>query len=248
MQFHWFIFNFFILTLIISGVIIFILHRTLINSTEGAVKRLNEEIAKANEKQVELSRRIKEADEELAKRRAEADALAQKMISQAEEASKAERDKIIQKARQEGEEIIAKAQGNKENLRQELEKEFEVRVIDHGMGILNNILSQKAKGALDEVLQNEFIENLKNIDMSRISPDINSVEVITLNPIDDKVKSKFNQIIKEKLKRDVSLSNTVNPKIGGGVILKFGSLALDGSIQNLIRENGVTIKEKVMGK
>ena len=37
-------------------------------------------------------------------------------------------------------------------------------------------------------------------------------------------------------------------KIGGGVILKFGSLALDGSVQNLIRESGIESKEKVMGK
>ena len=246
MEFHWIVINFLVLTFIVSGVIIFVLHRTLIAGTESAVNRLNEEIAKANEKQSELSKRLKEADEELAKRRAEADALAAKMISQAEELSKAEREKIINKARQEGEEIIAKAQGSKDKIRQELEKENDIRVITFSMQIINGILSEKAKGSFDEVLTNEFLDNLKGVDMTRISPDIKTAEVVTLNPIDEKTKAKFLQTLKEKLSRDISINASTNPKIGGGVILKFGTLALDGSMQNLIREAGIELTKKTV--
>lgn len=245
MEFHWLIINFLILTFIVSGVIIFFLHRTLISSTEGAVKRLNEEIAKANTKQIELSRKLKEADEELAKRQAEARDLANKMKSDAEAESKAEREKIVAKARAEGEEIIAKAQNTKDKLKQEIEKELDIRVIHYSMEILNTVLSQKAQSVLEDILLNEFLENLQHVDMSKINVEAKSADVITLRPIDDKTKNRVAQVIKDKLKRDIAINAVADPKIGGGVILKFGSLALDGSIQNLIRETGITLQQKI---
>ena len=36
-----------------------------------------------------------------------------------------------------------------------------------------------------------------------------------------------------------------DPEIGGGVILKFGSLTLDGSIKNIIRETGLTMQAQM---
>jgi len=239
------IINFLVLTALVSGVIIFFLHKTLISSTEGAIRRLNDEIAKANAKQDELAKKIKEADEELAKRRMEAKELAEKMRSDAEEESKEEREKIIQKAREEGEEIIAKAKGAESKLREEIKKEFDIKTINYSMDILNSILSENVKDSLDEILINEFIQNLQDVDMTKIRPDINAVEVITLNKINDNTKSRLSQIINEKCNRPINITVSTDLSIGGGVILKFGSMALDGSIKNLIREKGVQLQEEV---
>ena len=239
------IIKFLILTALASGIIVFFLHRTLISSTDGAVKRLNEEIAKANEKQAELTQKIKEADEELAKRREEAKELANKMRTDAEEESKATREKIITKAREESEEIIAKAQNAKEKIREELEKEMDTKAVNFSIQILNDILSEKSKAALDNTLVGEFLEKLEGIDMSRISEDVKSADVITLGEIPSDVKTKMTQIVKKKLNRDIALNASTDPNIGGGVVLKFGSMALDGSVKNLIREAAISIQESI---
>lgn len=240
-----FILKFLVLTAVVSGTIIFFLHRTLISTTEGAVNRLNQEIEKANAKQAELSAKIKQADDELAKRQAEAKKLAEKMKSDAEEQSKAEREKIIGKAREEGEEIIAKAHSATEKIKQEIEKEMEVKIVNYSTDILNDILSEKAKGSLNEVLIDEFLNGLQNVDMSKISPDVKSAELVSLTDVDESIKNRFSQVIKDKLNRDISISAKTDPELGGGVMLKFGSMALDGSLRNLIREKGVAIKEKI---
>ena len=245
MDFLILILQFLILMFIVCGVIIFFLRRTLVTSTEGAVKRLNDEIARANTKQMELTLKLKEADEELAKRQAEARQLADKMRSDAEEASKQERDKIVNKARLEGEEIIAKAQGAKEKIRADLEKEIDLKAINFAVRMLNDVLSEKAKGALDQTLTAEYIESLKNIDMSKISPTINSLEVVTLSPLNENSKSQLAQIIKEKLKRELKIENSIDPQICGGMMLKFGSMALDGSIKNVLRESAIRLSEVV---
>jgi F0F1-type ATP synthase membrane subunit b/b' len=240
--------QFLVLTFFVSGVIIFFLQRTLVSSTEGAVKRLNDEIAKAGAKQAELSNKIKQADEELEKRRIEAKELANKMRTDAEEETKAEREKIITKARTEAEDIITKAQGAKEKLRVELEKEFDMKVLRASSDIITSVFSDKVKGALEATLIADFLGQLKSIDMTRVGPDVTTAEVITVNPMADAVKKDFSTLLKDKLGRDIVIKNTVDQAIGGGAILKFGSMALDGSIQNAVREKTTLMQQTVAAR
>jgi F0F1-type ATP synthase delta subunit len=94
----------------------------------------------------------------------------------------------------------------------------------------------------------EFLEKLKGIDMSRISPDITSVDVVTLEPVAEKIKVQIAAVIKEKIGRSLTVNSSTNQKMGGGLILKFGSMSLDGSIQSLIREKALEIQQQVQSK
>jgi len=53
------------------------------------------------------------------------------------------------------------------------------------------------------------------------------------------------RIVKEKLKRDISVDASTDTNLGGGALLKFGSMTLDGSLKNLIREECTVLTEKV---
>ena len=168
----------------------------------------------------------------------------EKLRQDAEEEMKAERDKIVSKAREEGEDIIAKAQNAKDKIRQEIQAEFDVKLINFCMGILSEVLSENAKGALNEVLISEFISNLEETDMSRIDEKIKSVDVVTVAAIDSKSKEKIVEVITKKMNRKIEVNVVVDPKIGGGVLLKFGSMALDGSIKKIILEKGLALQSK----
>lgn len=237
--------QFVVLMVVICGIIIFFLHQALVKSTDGAVKRLNDEIEKTTRKQSELNRKLKEADEELEKRKAEARALTEKMQSEVEEEAKVERDKIVGKAREESEDIIAKAQGAKEKIKKELEKENDLRMIDYSMKILNEILSSKSRGALDETMIVEYMDSLQTMDMTRIGPEVKVVDVITFNPLSTEIKGKLSKIIESKLGRALTFKEAQDDKLGGGIILKFGSMALDGSIKFRIQEFAGTMKNDI---
>ena len=236
--------QFFILTAIVTGAIIFFLHRFLVASTDGAVKRLNSETETVRTKQGELNRKIKEADEELARRKKEADELTKKMTTEAEETARAERERMVKKAREEGEEIIAKAQRAKDQIRSEIVKEMELKTVDFAVRILNSVISTKARGSLDKQLIAEFMESLEKMDLNQVSVEVDTADVITAVPIDDAAKDKFAKLLKAKFNRDIKINNAVDPVIAGGAVLKFGSLAVDGSLQNMIREAGVAIKQE----
>ncbi len=239
------ILQFLILTAVVSGTIIFFLHRMLIASTDGAVRRLNSETEATRTKQKELNEKIKEADEELAKRKKEAAELAKKMMDEAENKAREEREKLVTKARQEGEEILAKAYGTRDKVRKDVEKEMEMKVIDFAVNILSSVLSERTRGVLEKELVQEFLEGLEKMDMSKIAADVKVLDIVTVNPATDEFKSKVAGIIKTKLQRDVSINATTDPNIVGGVVLKFGSLALDGSLQNFMREKAIAMKQKI---
>lgn len=240
-----FFLQFLVLMAVVTGAIIFFLHRFLVANTDGAVNRLNSETEATRIKQKELNDKIKEADEELAKRKKEADELTRKMINEAETKAREERDKLIAKARQEGEEIIAKAQGTKDKMRQEVHREEAMKVVDLAGSILSSVLSERIRTTLDKELQQEFFEAVEKVDMSKITPDVAVIDIITVHAVDESYKDKIIEIVKAKLQRDVSVNAATDPNLLGGVVLKFGSLALDGSLQNFIREKLISLKQGI---
>ena len=248
MDWKWMILGFIFLMFVVCGGLIMWIKIMLESSATGAVKRLNDEIASINAKQDELAQKLKQADEDLAQRRQEAKELADKMQSEAEESSKEAKEKIVNDARKEAEDIIVKAKNSTEKMREELEKQVDVKSLGFGMKALNSILSDKAKGVLDTVLINEFLEKLKDIDMTRISPDIQEAELVSLGSIDESIKTKFSELIRSKLNRELKVNMTTDAELGGGIILKFGTMALDGSMRNLIRESAAILQEKVEEK
>ena len=44
------------------------------------------------------------------------------------------------------------------------------------------------------------------------------------------------------------LTDTKDPKVCGGIMVKFGTIALDSSMRNLIREKAVALQQKVQEK
>ena len=236
--------KFIILMAVVCVPIILLLRWALLNSTEGAVKRLNVEVEQNRSKQAELNQKIKEADEELAKRKAEANELANKMIAEAEEKAQAEREKMIAKARAEGEEIITKAQGTKDHIRKDLEKEMHLKAVDYAVQILTLILSQDLQKVLNSQLFTEFVDGLKKVDMSRIGPEVGTAEVSTASPLEDQDKEQLTKLLFEKLKRTIKIDFVQDPQVVGGAILKFGNLALDGSLQKRIKEEAIKSKQK----
>lgn len=237
--------KFVILMAVVCVPLILLLRWALLNSTEGAVKRLNGEVEQNRRKQAELNQKIKEAGEELAKRKAEATELADKMIAEAEEQARAEREKMIARARAEGEEIITKAQGTKDQIRKDLEKEMHLKAIDCAIQILTLILSQDVQRALNSHLFTEFFEGLKKVDMSRIGPEVGAAEVITARPLEDREKEQLTKMLLEKLNRTIQVDFLQDQQIVGGVMLKFGNLALDGSLQKRIKEEAIKCKQKI---
>jgi F0F1-type ATP synthase delta subunit len=239
------IIKFLVLTAVVSGLLIFALHRVFISSVDGAKQRLDKEADAARARQAELGQKIKEIDEELARRKQELDAIEKKMKFELEASSSKEKEAILNKARSEGEEVIAKAQASREAIRKEIEKAMELKIVDYASKILSDILSEKARGGLDRQLTAEFVEKLKNVDMTRIGADVMSADLVTMTPADQKLLTDIEAVLQDKLKRKVTLNPKTDQAIVGGVVLQFGSLLLDGSLKSSVRSSAIALKQDI---
>ena len=239
------IIQFLILTVVISGGIIFALYMVLIRTVDGAKQRLDRDAEAARQREAELNQKIKEADAELQRRNKELDMMEKKMRQELEESTTKQKEEMISKARAEAEEIITKAQHAREQIRREVEKTMELKIIDYAAGITTEILSVKVKEALDKYLVAEFIEKLNTVDMSRIGMDIKVADVISATAIPEALLADIAKVFKTKLSRDIKLNPKIDPKAVGGVVLMFESLQLDGSLQNALKESANALKQQV---
>jgi F0F1-type ATP synthase, delta subunit (mitochondrial oligomycin sensitivity protein) len=236
------IIQFLLLTAIISGALIFTLHRVFVSSVEGAKKRLEHDAEAARAREVELNGKIKQADEELATRRKQLDQLEQKMKNELEAEAEKRREELVTKARADAEEIIIKAQSAAEAIRRDIEKQMELKIIDHSVRILANVLTKRAKASLEKDLVEEFIEQLKGMDMSKISLDIKHADVVTSMPLGDADLARISDVVKARIGREIDLSSKVDAGHLAGVIIQFGSLQLDGSLKTALKDAAVVLK------
>jgi len=239
------IIQFLILTVVISGVIIFALYMVLIRTVDGAKQRLDRDAEAARRREAELNQKIKEADIELKRRRKELDVIEKKMRHEMEEEAGKQKEELINKARLEAEDIIVKAQNASEGIRREIEKKMEIKIIDYAAGIITDVLGIQIKGHLDQYLVAEFIDKLRKVDMSRMGADIKAADVISAVVMPEALLTQITQVLKDKLSRDIKLNAKVDSKILGGVVLMFGSLQLDGSLQNALKEATNVLKQQV---
>jgi F-type H+-transporting ATPase subunit b len=230
---------------VICVVILFFLRWMLFKDTEGAMQRLGREAEAARQREAELNQKIKEADAELQRRNKELDVLEKKMRQELEEKAAKEKDEIINKARTEAEEIITKAQNAREQVRREIEKNMEIKIVDYASAITADILSSKVKEVLNKDLIAEFIDKLGTVDMARISADIKTADVISATAIPESLLADIARVFKSKLSREITLNPKVDPQVVGGIVLMFESLQLDGSLQNAIKESANDLKQKV---
>jgi hypothetical protein len=98
-----------------------------------------------------------------------------------------------------------------------------LKTIDRTVEILNKVLSQKTKGAFDHQLMMEFLDSLEEVDPSPVSKDIPVAEIFTAQEMEASLKERMRQIIEKKFSRPIQLNFSVDSKIIGGAILKFGS-------------------------
>ncbi len=236
-----------ILQTIVFGLVLFFLKKILTGDTESVVNRLNESYEEMKKKKEELSRMTGEIEAEYNKRKEEADKVSNEVIDKAKNEANVKKEEIVKEAKKESEALIAKAMGTVDNIRREVSREMYLKTVEFCAELLKGILTQKGSAQIHEVFVNDFIDELKGLDMSKIGPEVQKLDLTSFKALSEKDKKAIEEIASSKLKRKVAISETVNGALLGGVILKFGGLALDGSFEGRIKEVAVEHKKKIEG-
>lgn len=226
--------GFIIIQCIVFLIVFLALRRMMIRGTESAVNRLtlaDEENAK---RLAEAKKKIEELESEYKQKGAD---LLQELEGQREAAKKRieeEKNRVVIKAREEGERIVEAAKSRIEKGDRESEKELHGRAGLLAGRIVREILSDTLKSGLNERLVNELLHEIEGMETGHIPEETGEAEVILSSPLKAEQMKSLKGMLEQKLARRIEIRETVKKEISGGLILKLGSLTVDGSLDNLV--------------
>ncbi len=224
--------------------LIFIMRQFMKGHVSGAVghlHKLNEELAKQQaelkqknaEVQKEYETRMNSLEQELSAKQAEARTEAVKLLEESRARALTDREKIINEAVE-----------TREKMRQEIMAEMEEKAILHSRELISQFFSGELKEMIHEVLVREVFEGLAELDVTQFQFQTDSVQFKAAQPLSAELKAKLQKILKDKMKKEITLKEEVDPSLVAGLTLVFGTLVIDGSLNNRLREAAARLKKE----
>jgi F0F1-type ATP synthase membrane subunit b/b' len=230
--------------IIIFGAVIFFLRKIMLGSTESAVSRLNESYEEVNKKKEELAEKLKKTEEEYQNKKKEAEDIVRKMKDEAEKEIVEKSDSMLKKAHAEAEQIVVDAVAAKDGMREEVKKEEQVKLVDFCQDIISNVFKDSIDD-VDKVLSENFLKDFQGMDNAQLPSGIKEIEVVTRSGCSDAYKPKILENVSSTGSPNIAIKDIKDESILAGLILRFGSLVLDGSLIGKIKDASTGLKARI---
>ncbi len=242
------IIGFVLAQILILGVVITLLRRLIFSDTNSAINRLTKLDNMNREKEKLLARKLEQAQKQIDEQKQVIQDEEQRIKAEARRAANQLHEDIIRKAKEEGDDIIRKAQATKEQIRTDAMIEAEGKMIDICAEILNKTLTTVVQAQMNEKLVEEFIAELEKADLTKINSDVNEIEIISSMPVAVHDQEKIKTLLQAKLGRQVRLYSNEDPKLLGGILMKIGTMVVDGSLAERVNESALQMKQGLTWK
>lgn len=233
---------------VIFIVLILIFRHFMKSHVSGAVdhlQKINDELIK---QQTEMKQKMADAEREYETKMNRLTEEIQTKQKQARDDVNKSLDDSRQKAMQEREKIITEAVQTREKMRQEIMGEMEQNAIAYSKNIIAQMLEGELGKLFHERLVIEVIEALKEVDFRTFQILTDTAEFKTPMPIPSEIKQKIGKVLKDKMQKEVKLTEESDPSLIAGVILQFGPLVIDGSLVNRLSEASAQLKKETVRK
>lgn len=236
--------QFIVLQVVVFGVVIYFLKKIFHGDTNSAIQRLGSVHEDLLQKQIELQKKNEEIEKEVQAKREEANLLVEKLRAEAAVEIRKKEDEVLKVARSQAEEIIAKAQSSREDMVKEVESQVSKKTIHFSAEVVKKALNEKLIALLHAELVIDFVRKAKDMDLS--SAGGAEAVFVVRSPIVLKKEEndKISALLASKLNRVVQFSEVLDTDLIAGVVMQFGSLVLDGSLTNLLKDSVEKVQEK----
>lgn len=240
--------GFIIAQIIIFGVVLFLLKNLIFADTNSAINRLTkmDDMNRAKEKQ--LVEKIEETERMLKEKMEQLSSEEKRLKMEAERAANQLHDDIVNKAKAEGEEIIKKAIAARDKYKAEAQIAAESKMIDFCSEVIGTIISKAMEKNLSDALIEGFIKELEGVDMSIVTPAVKKADIVVAQKLEESTQARISEVIAGRLGRALEVRVTEDPKVIGGILMKFGTLVIDDTLAERIRETAVKMKDDLSWK
>lgn len=240
--------GFVVAQIIIFAVIIIVLKRLIFQDTTSAINRINKLDSMNREKEKILAEKLDETEKFLEKRKKELEEEEKLLKQEAQRAANQLQEDIVKNAKAEAEDIIKKAQASKEKMRVDAMIEAEAKITDICRELLGRVLSRIVQAQMNDQLVQEFLADLEQADLGKVGKGVTQVDIVAGRSLSDESQKIIARILENKLGHKVTVGVKEDHALLGGLLMQFGTMIVDGSLAERIREAADQMKEELSWK
>ena len=220
----------------VLAVLLIIVKKVLLNDTMKAVERIQAVEGEVRKKEETIRREIQEHEKAFAKQKIEAEEELQRHKAQTEKELGRLRDQMLAEAKRESDRIIEQARKNEQQYREKIEANVEQKAVDYGAELFSMVFGERVTSELNKQFNAELMDALNDIDGDSITIESAEGDVIVGQAMEAEQKKQLEDVLAGKFGRPIQLVERIDPELMTGLVLKLGSLEIDGSLRNRFQE------------
>jgi len=205
------------------------------------VRQVEEEVHKREE---DIRREIDEHERDYAEKKAESERQLQAHRDEARREAAHLKEKAVAEAKKESQKILEQAHKNEQKIREQIARQMEEKAVEHGGRIFKLVFSDLLTGALNERFTDELVDALNEIEEGSITVDSKEASVTVSHIMPDVQRKRLETILRAKFHKKAEIKEIVDETLLAGLILKMGSLEIDGSLRNRYQEAMQEVKKQ----
>lgn len=227
----------FLLQLVIFVALVVVLRYVFNQHQAKAVAHLQGLNAEYTRRHEELKQRTEQAEQQYTEQVSRAKAESEQLVRQAKQEAEASRGKLLDEARRESERIVQQGLESRDAFRKELEQAMERRAIERACELLQHSLPVELRQTLQSHWAEELIEQgLSQLDRLNADEAIQEAKLVSAFPLSSQQRQALQRRLKERLGREVGLSESTDAALVAGIVITIGSLVLDGSLSSRVQQ------------
>jgi F0F1-type ATP synthase delta subunit len=229
---------------VVLVVLVLIIRMIIVGLAKNAAKQVQLVEGEVRKKEEDIKREISEHEKDFSEKKAEADRQLQSQRDEAKREAARLKEQSIAEAKKESHKIIEQAHKNEKKIRDQIARQMEEKTVEYGGRIFKLVFSDLMTGELNKQFVKELVDALDEIEKGSIVVDSAEADVVVSHALDPDQHKRLEAILKAKFNKNAVLKETVDENILGGLILKMGSLEIDGSLRNRYREAVEEVKKE----
>ena len=225
-----------VIQIIVFAVAVTVLRRVLSRNFVDAATRLQDMSAEYTRRQEELKEKLAESEQQYQEQLSRAKTEAERIVATARQEAEMAKAGGLEEARLEAERIVRQGVESRDGLRKELEREMEKRSAQHACELIEEALPADLRRDIQGRWLEELLHNgLTQFDRIKKEEEVREVKIVSALPLTKEQRALLQARLKERLGRDVSLTEQVDDRLVAGLMITVGSLVFDGTLASRIK-------------
>lgn len=202
---------------------------------KSALDRLNtlheENLAKEEELNEELKRAKEESQAQIQQGKEEAELI----IEEANREAQRIRMNMQEEAKLQAEKIISDGRLDAEKIKASVIKDVQAQSVELASRMIAELLTETDKIALQYEFAKGIIEEISRLPKEQFNVQGNQVKVTSSFPLLDRQRDQIKDVLVKVTGKKIELSEQIDPKLIGGLIVEMGGMIIDGTLKNKLQ-------------